>query len=367
MVDPVAAMGLVRQGGIDAVVVDLLLPGNAGMGLLRTLLESSPSTLRIGLTTGSERQTVQQAGAPVHQLLAKPCDPTVLKAILARAFAARELSGHDALQALVDKVTSLPVLPQIYIAVTDELKSEDPSLERVGEIVAKDMALTAKILQLANSAFFGLGRRITHPAEAAIFLGVETLKAMVLSLQVFAQFQHLKLTRFNVENLWTHSWATGVLARRLCEYEELSRTITDESFIAGLLHDVGKLVVASNFPQGMDDTMAQAEQNKLALWEQECRTWGVSHDEVGGYLLGRWGLPKGVVEAVAFHHRPALARNQSFSALTAVHVANTLGKLHPSTSGIPCQTVDLDYLRSLELAGRVDGWREMFLEASRKK
>src|SRR5688572_16904022 len=356
--DPAAALQTGQRKTFDAAVVDLLLPDSAGVKLLKEIMDRSPDTLRVGLTTGTERQAIQQVGAPAHQLLSKPCDPKALKAVLARAFASRDFLANDPIQELVKGISSLPVLPQIYTELMQELKSEEPSLERAGQIVAKDMALTAKILSLVNSAFFGLGRTIAHPSEAAMFIGSETLKALVLSLQVFSQFSHLKLTDWSVENLWKHSWATGVLAKRLCEFEEADRTVTDEAFISGLLHDVGKLVLAANYPDRLLENVRQARQKNITFWEQEYASYHASHAELGGYLLGQWGLPVGVVEAVAYHHRPAQARRQSFSALTAVHVANTLGKKGPSECQLIPQPIDVEYLRSLDLHERVNGWRQ---------
>lgn len=364
----------VRQGltalektPFDAAVVDLQAPGIDAPGLFKTMMDASPTTLRLGLITPPERQAIQQVKAAVHQLLTKPCDPNVLKAVMARTFASQEFLTDESLKRLASGIRSLPVLPDIYAELMQELKSEDPSLERAGEIVAKDMGLSAKILTLVNSAFFGLGRPITHPSEAAMFLGTETLRALVLSLQVFSQFSQVRLKEFSVENLWKHSWTTGVLAKRLCEFEEADRTTTDEAFIAGLLHDMGKLVLAANLPSQLEENIRQGRQKKLTLWEQEYQVFNASHAELGGYLLSTWGLSTGVVEAVAFHHRPTLAKRQNFSALTAVHVANTIAKKGPSECGLNPQPVSMEYLSTLDLAGRVDGWKQFFNEALDKR
>ena len=364
----------VRQGltalektSFDAAVVDLQAPGIDAPGLFKTMMDASPTTLRLGLITPPERQAIQQVKAAVHQLLTKPCDPKVLRAVIARTFASQEFLTDENLKRLASGIRSLPVLPNIYTKLMQELKSEDPSLERAGEIVAKDMGLSAKILTLVNSAFFGLGRPVTHPSEAAMFLGTETLRALVLSLQVFSQFSQVRLKEFSVENLWKHSWTTGVLAKRLCEFEEADRTTTDEAFIAGLLHDMGKLVLAANLPSQLEENIRQGRQKKLTLWEQEYQVFSASHAELGGYLLSTWGLSTGVVEAVAFHHRPTLAKRQNFSALTAVHVANTIAKKGPSECGLNPQPVSMEYLAALDLAGRVDGWKQFFKEALEKR
>jgi putative nucleotidyltransferase with HDIG domain len=347
----------------DAAVVDLQAPGIDAPVLFKTIMDASPTTLRLGLVSPPERQAVQQVRAAVHQLLTKPCDTQVLRAVVARAFAAQNFVSDEHFKRLAGGIRSLPVLPSTYTELMQELKSPEPSLERAGEIVARDMALTTKILTLVNSALFGLGRPITHPSEAAVFLGTETLRALVLSLQVFSQFNQIRLKEFSVENLWKHSWTTGVLARRLCEFEEAGRATTDEAFIAGLLHDIGKLLLAANQPESLENNIRQARQKNVALWEQEYEACQASHAELGGYLLGSWGLSSSVVEAVAFHHRPTLARRQDFSALTAVHVANCLGKKGVGECGLKAQPVSLDYLRGLDLADRVEGWKQFFIEA----
>ena len=357
----------IEKAPFDAAVVDLQAPGIDAPGLFKTMMDASPTTLRLGLITPPERQAIQQVKAAVHQLLTKPCDPKVLKAVIARTFASQEFLTDENLKRLAGGIRSLPVLPNIYTELMQELKSEDPSLERAGEIVAKDMGLSVKILTLVNSAFFGLGRPVTHPSEAAMFLGTETLRALVLSLQVFSQFSQVRLKEFSVENLWKHSWTTGVLAKRLCEFEEVDRTTTDEAFIAGLLHDMGKLVLAANLPSQLEENIRQGRQKKLTLWEQEYQVFNASHAELGGYLLSTWGLSTGVVEAVAFHHRPTLAKRQNFSALTAVHVANTIAKKGPSECGLNPQPVSMEYLGALDLAGRVDGWKQFFNEALDKR
>ncbi len=357
----------IEKSSFDAAIVDLQAPGIDAPGLFKTMMEASPTTLRLGLITPPERQAIQQVKAAVHQLLTKPCDPNVLKAVLARSFASQEFLTDENFKKLVGGIRALPVLPNIYTELMQELKSDDPSLERAGQIVAKDMGLSAKILTLVNSAFFGLGRPITHPSEAAMFLGTETLRALVLSLQVFSQFSQVRLKEFSVENLWKHSWTTGVLAKRLCEFEEADRTTADEAFIAGLLHDLGKLVLAANQPTQLEEIIRQGRQKKITFWEQEYQMFNTSHAEIGGFLLSNWGLSTGVVEAVAFHHRPALARRQNFSALTAVHVANTIAKKGPSECGLHPQAVSMDYLNALDLGGRVEGWKQFFNDALDKR
>jgi putative nucleotidyltransferase with HDIG domain len=301
------------------------------------------------------------ASAPVHQFLSKPCDPKVLKAVLARAFSAQEFAANEHFRKLLSGLPSLPALPDVYLEVQAELASQDPSLERVGDIIGRDMAMTAKLLQLVSSAFFGLSRPITCPVEAAVFVGTETLKALVLSIQVFSQFEGLK--QFKVNALWRHCWTTAVLARQICDFEEVDPQRAGYAFVAGLLHDLGKLVIAANDPDKYRSAWELAHRRGISFWEAELELYQTSHAELGGYLLARWGLPEPVVEAVAFHHRPGLSRDRAFTPLTAVHAANVFSKEHVCDSDAVSQPVEVDYLQGIGLGDRVEQWQDLAIES----
>ena len=355
------ALAWLKELAFDAVVVDLLATGYDGVGLLENVAEWRPEALRVALSTSSEKETVRIPAAAAHQFVSKPWDPKVLKAVLARAFASQEFAANEHFRRLLSGLQSLPALPEVYQELEAELRSDDPSLERAGEIISRDMAMTAKLLQLVNSAFFGLGRPMTHPLEAAMFLGTETLQALVLSIQVFNQFARLK--PFKVEALWRHSWTTGVVARQICEMEEANRECAGHAFIAGLLHDVGKLVVAANQPESYRAAWQLAHRRGISFWEAEFQLYRTSHAELGGYLLARWGLPDPVVQAAIFHHRPGSSRDKGFSPLTAVHAANVFSKEEARDSDAVSQPVDVDYLQCLGLGERLEQWQNLAVES----
>ncbi|HXG49053.1 MAG TPA: response regulator [Methylomirabilota bacterium] len=356
------AMAWIKELALDAVVVDLLAPGYDALAILQDVAERRPEALRVGLTSPSQKQTLQNVAAPVHQFLCKPWDSKVLTAVLARAFAAQDYSTNQCFHRLLAGLHSLPVLPDTYIELERELRSEDPSLERAGEIVSQDMAVTAKLLQLVNSAYFGLGRAISSPTEAAMYLGTETLKALVLSLQVFSQYEHLR--DLGLEALWKHSWLTGTLARQICEFEEAQADLKSHAFIGGLLHDLGKLVIAANHPNTYRAALDLAHRRGISFWEAEQELYHTSHAELGAYLLARWGLPAPVVEAVAFHHRPGLARDTGFTPLSAVHAANVFTKERVRGSDAVAQPVDVDYLQGIGLVDRVEQWQELGMDSA---
>ncbi|MBW2027401.1 MAG: HDOD domain-containing protein, partial [Deltaproteobacteria bacterium] len=219
---------------------------------------------------------------------------------------------------------SLPSLPKLYQEIMAEIQSEDPSIQKVGEIIAKDVGMTAKILQLVNSAFFGMPRHIKSPQQAVTLLGLETVKALVLSVQIFSQFDGTKIPKKFLEGLWHHSMATGSYVRQIIKTEEVEKTLADDTYMAAVLHDVGKLILAASFPDRYRELIKKSRENRLPIRHFELEDFGTTHAEVGAYLMGLWGLPDAIVEALAFHHRLAQCPVQRFAPLIAVHVASAL-------------------------------------------
>jgi HD-like signal output (HDOD) protein len=216
---------------------------------------------------------------------------------------------------------------------------------------------------MVNSAFFGLPQAMANPTEATIYLGVEIVKALVLSIKAFSQFEQTKVKSFSLDHIWHHSWRVGLWARWIAMAERQEQKVRYQCFSGGLLHDIGKLVLASGLPAAFQAAMDRAQQDQIPVWQAEQETFGASHAEVGAYLLGLWGLQNPVVEAVALHHRPAQSLNQTFGPLTTVHVANALEhemRLH-STEG-PEAHVARDYLGALGLSERWEFWRSELKE-----
>ena len=253
---------------------------------------------------------------------------------------------------------SLPTLPSLYKEIMEELQSKDPSIKKIGAIISKDVAMTAKILQLVNSAFFGIPRRISTPAEACSLLGIETIEALVLSIQIFSQLSGGIFFENYIEKVYHHSIATGLIARALAQKEAKDKSVWDDAFMSGLLHDVGKIVFVSSFPEDYREVLQIAEKEKSPLREVEKSIFGTMHAEVGAFLMGLWGMSDPIVEALAFHHNPGHCPALGFSPLTAVHAANSLHhELSEESSGKAAGLFDMGYLERLKLSDHVSDWR----------
>jgi HD-like signal output (HDOD) protein len=353
------ALELMACTPFDVVVSDMRMPGMDGTQLLTEVKQRYPHIVRIILSGQSDRETILRSVEVTHQFLAKPCDAEMLKSTIARACALRDLLADETLKQLVAGIQTLPSLPTLYLEVVEAVQAPDSSLEQVGKIIEQDMGMTAKILQLVNSAFFGLRRQVSGPVEAVGLLGLDTIQALILSIQVFANFDQAEMGSLSIDALWSHSMAVSALAKRIAKAENCKRKVIDDAFMAGLLHDVGKLVLAANLPQDYDQALALAQAEGMAEWEAERATLGATHAEVGAYLLGLWGLPEPMVEALAFHHCPSACPHHTFGPLTAVHVANALMREDDAADATePSVRVDGEYLAALGLGDRLARWRE---------
>jgi HD-like signal output (HDOD) protein/CheY-like chemotaxis protein len=352
------ALEIMGRLPFDVVIADMRMPGMNGAQLLEEVWKRFPKTVRLILSGHADPDLIMECVGTAHQYLSKPCQAADLKAAISRASGLEQSLRDESLRHLVSRLDRVPSIPSLYAEIVEKLQDPDVGAEEIGEIVLKDLAMTAKILKLVNSAFFGLGREVSNPTDAVTYLGLDTIKSLVLSIHAFSQFDSAKLRGFSIDALWTHSQKTAGLAKEISVLENAGPKVMDEAFVAGLLHDIGKLVLASNFAADYDSVLEAAAGRTAALLEAEEQTFGANHAEIGGYLLGLWGLPVPVVEAIALHHHPGKSPSLAFSPLTSVHAANGFLNLEhgPGKSSLG-EELDLKYLGALGLEHRVDVWR----------
>ena len=357
------ALEFMSACSVDVLVTDMMMPGMDGAQLLTEVTKRYPHTVRLVLSGHAEREAVLRLVGPAHQYLSKPCNAEELRGAIARALAMRQLLASEQLKHLASRVNCLPSLPKSYEQLTGELRKPEPSVERVADIISRDMGMATKILQLVNSSFFGLPQPASNVAEAVMYLGLATIRALVLSTQVFSQFNQKTIKAFSIDGIAQHCWMTGVLARRIAELERHDPKLSDQCFLAGLLHDLGYLILAAGLPEPYTEVLQGARDSNRPLWEVEQARLNASHAEIGAYLLGLWGLPNPVVEAVAVHHRPCAATSQGFSPVIAVHVADALAHAlvptPPEQVGIE---IDMACLASFGLQGRLATWKEACIQ-----
>lgn len=350
--DPREALDRMRDEAFDVLVTDMRMPQMDGAELLEQAKELRPGMARIVLSGYSERELTVRSVGLAHQFLAKPCDATTLRATIARACRLRELLADDELAQIIGRLGTLPSLPRLYRAVAEETERDDTSLIRLASLIEQDIAMTAKVLQLVNSDFFASGRKVATMRDAVATLGLDVIRALVVSNAAFSMFDAPEL-EFH-EALWRHSVATGALARLIAARRapaEARGALEAEALQAGILHDIGQLVIASKWPQAHRQARERARHEPgVDLPAAEVAAVGCDHARVGAYLMGLWGLSDTIVDAIAFHHRPAQRSDAGFCALTAVHVASAL--VESRDDGL-----DLDYLAAVGCSAELDRWR----------
>ncbi len=349
-----AALALLAQEPVDVVVCQMQLGEHDGIEALEAILRHHPRALRFILADQGRQPALVRCLGKAHQFLVKPCPPAVLHAAIARAFALDVWLPNEAVSRLLADMHDLPSLPRLYFEVAQELQSPSGSLAQAGALIAQDPPMAARLLQAVNSATFGMQYPVSDPARAILHLGGEATKALILLAHTARHFEHLDGLGFPLQELWDHLLRTARLAHRIGTLENASSATLDESYTAGMLHDLGKLALAANHPGPYRRAASLVRQQQQSWWEAEHAVFGVTHAEVGACLAAVWGLPIGLVEAIALHHHPACFLSRAFCPLTAVHAANYLDHARTGSSE---PGVDLAYLAELGLERRVDAWR----------
>lgn len=354
------ALMLMEASPFDVIVSDLRMPGMDGPTLLKTVCDKYPTVVRIVLSGASEMGDALRAVSLAHQFLVKPCDPDMLRIAVERATSLSSILSNKLLASMVGSVKDLPVLPRTYLALRGALENPNVSLKTIVQIIEGDVGISAKILQLVNSAFFGLPREISTLQTAVSFLGTQMVQNLVLSAEVFHVFEKAApIHRFSFEDLHMHSQLAAKIAGRI----PAPAHVHGAAIVAALLHDMGKLVLALRSPKHFERSVQGAFDENLPLFQVEQQLIGVSHAEVGAYLLGIWGLPTPVVEAVAHHHCPERIPHDALDAVGIVHIANYLAHEHPVHppvfAGMPQQPPDPAYLQAVGANGAMEEWAEM--------
>ncbi len=357
------ALELLAEQPYDAVVTDMRMPGMDGAQLLNEVKRLYPDVVRFVLSGYSDQELVMRSVGPSHQYMAKPCEPELLKSNLEGAFALRKMLASDDLCTIVTNMTSLPSLPGIYNAVIEELQSDKVSLYSIGKLVEQDLGMTSKILQLVNSAYFGIGRRVSSPAEAANFLGLDVLKSLVLAEGVFSQFDPAVVKSLSLDAVKNKSQLVAKYARAIAKSEGADDIIVNQAFLAGLLHEMGSMVLAANSPEEYLRACELSKQEQIDIFQAEKQIFNTTHAEIGACVLGLWGIDDDVVTAIAYHHNPSGFPDVKFSALTAVYVASTCLAAGESLSEqTPFSSEGLSYLDRIGLVDRVSDWQNICVE-----
>lgn len=354
------ALQMMAATPYDILVSDMRMREMTGVDLLQEVLRRHPRTVRIILSGYAEEEAIMRSAGTTHQWLAKPFNPLQLQTMLKRIRASQQRMENKDLQALVAKLSHLPSLPSAYFRISEALQSPHASTESIGQLLSEDPSLAAKVLQMANSAAFGFQRSVANPAEAVQLLGVSCVRSLALAHHLFSAFQTGARSHLPIHQIWDHSQQTASLARKIADREGQDAQVAEQSFTGGLLHDIGKLVLAANLATQYAEVWLRSQSGQISLLEAEREAFQATHADIGAYLLGIGGLPVPLVEAVAWHHEPRQSPERAFTPLTAVHVATALCNTTDAPGADPNYSrVDMNYLTELGLGDRLPTWSSL--------
>ncbi len=352
------ALDLLAKQEVHAIVSDMRMPGMDGSELLRQVFLKYPEVIRFALSGYSSHEKDSRLTAPTHQFLMKPCDGKILVEALERALAARSFVPNTTILKKLMSLENLPVLPMVYSQITTELNQGDPSPKRIGEIVAKDVGLSANILKLVNSSFFGLRQHVATPQQAVIILGTSVIRSAIISLHIFQTFERMHCGQFSFQMLWNHCIRASAIGRAIAVAEGMGRGEADDACTATLLHDVGKLLLCATCGEECAQVLEEVRRSNRRVSDVEREQLGMTHAEIGAYLLGLWGLPEAVVQAIANHHSQS-PQSQGRSIEDVVYFANVIDhRMFVFNEQYAKPTLDPTRLQNIGGMGKLAQWEQ---------
>ncbi|MCG8587940.1 MAG: response regulator [Proteobacteria bacterium] len=354
------ALERMQEQSFDVLVTDMRMPGIDGAELLTRVQDQYPNVVRLVLSGHAELEGLMRAVPVAHQFLSKPCEPDVLQSVVERACQLHGLLADERLRELVNGMQSLPARPTTYARLTSVLARPDAAFEEVAAVIAEDTGMSVKVLQLVNSSFFGLSQRVNEVSKAISLLGTEMVKNLAMSAEVFRPFAGGdQIPDFHIEELQHRGLLVAELAREILD-GRFDRTTTEDAFLAGALFNVGELVLASQMTEKFAELLRRSQCEARPLWRIEEGELGVTSADVGAYLLGVWGLPYSIVEAVAYQHNPKRLESAELGITSAVHVGKGLIAERLNADfyvGDEVSEIDPEYLGKVGMAGELERWR----------
>jgi putative nucleotidyltransferase with HDIG domain len=341
------ALQLMTTQPVDVVVSDLTMPQIGGIDFLTRVAAQHPATARIVISGYADEITAAKCVMVGHRYFNKPFSPNTLTTVLHSLCDAQTKAANNRIREYVGRLESIPTLSRTFQELNRALRSNGLPIRDISAIIERDLALTAKVLQMVNSARFSPARRINSIFEAVQMLGFDLVRALVLGIHVF-QFGD-KISSSNLyQTVWNHSLQTAFGAKQLAALEGLDSDACEDAFLLGLLHDIGKVVLAASCSE-YHDLWKKHFHDSRTLIARENDAFGANHSNVGAYLLRLWGLSETVADGVDSHHNLAALKDAGFSPLFAVHAAQQLA----ADRHVP---IDADLLDHLGLKSHVSDW-----------
>jgi len=318
------AKQLLKQQKFDAVIINSDLPDENGLQLTKSIYNNYPDIIRFFILNENQHDLIIQTVGLVHQYFIDPVESNYIYKSLNNSLKLKSKLHNKVVKDRLNSIKSLPSPPKIYNQIISELQSDEPSILNISQIINKDIAITTKLLQLVNSAFFGLKIRLENLQQVISYLGLDTVKSIVFSTGLFGQFNSPQIGNISIESIYNRSVNTGAKARLIAHTFGLNKKVTDNALLAGLLHNVGDLLMLAEFRDELKKSIVLAKEKSIKSNDAIEEVIGTNASTLGAYLLSLWGLPDSIVESVALHDCPTECPHPTLNTLAAVHLGYAL-------------------------------------------
>lgn len=356
------ALELMSRQPIDLIVSDMMMPQMRGDQLLKQVRETYPGTVRMILSGYADEETLKSGLEAAHQFLSKPCTPEALREVISQIFKIQTCLSNPRIANSLGDAQHLPSLPKVYDELKQAIADENATARDIADIFARDMILSAKLLHLVNSPYFGLNRKISSLTEAINLIGVKKLNSLVLSVHLRNSFpvDNPDIERY-MEYLWQDACRVADLARLIAQSERQEGDRPDQAYLGGLLHNMGLLIFMSRGGEKFNQLLARIKHTQVPVPELEKEVYGFNRSEAAAYLLSLWKIPPRVIESILLQSNPNDSDYNGVNALTAVHVAACL--LKPSVmqdyDRLFDMKLDVDYLKRIDKLDRLEAWQSL--------
>jgi HD-like signal output (HDOD) protein len=295
------ALELLAEQEVAVVVSDMRMPGMNGFELLKIIFKQWPQVIRVMLTGQPDKDIYCEVMTVSHYFLWKPARFEDFRLLLDTIHDLDAALQDPNLTQLLGGIVALPSLPPLFHRLTDLIEHQQTTDAQIAAVLTEDAAMAAQILKLANSAYFAPTPHIETIEDAVSYLGLETLQQLVLTHHLFSQCSDAERAAYQLDQLWRHSLYTATLAKVIAATLSDDRVTQNNAYLAGLLHEIGKLVLIRHLPETYSAVLRQVQEQGLSQIEAESALIGSNHAVIGGYLTALWGLPRPIIEAVTMH------------------------------------------------------------------
>ncbi|MDO8845178.1 HDOD domain-containing protein [Methylicorpusculum sp.] len=356
------ALELMAKQPIDLIVSDMQLPYVRGDQLLKQVSELYPATVRIILSGYADDENLKAGLEVAHQYVSKPCSAEMLREVIAQVFKIQACVTNPKIISGIGDINQLPSLPKIYNELNAIITKENTTSRDIAEIFARDMVLSAKLLQLVNSPYFGLYRKISSLTEAINLIGVKKLNSLMLSAHVKSAFPVINpQTQRYMEYIWQDAARVSDLSKLIALSEQQMEDRPDQAYLGGLLHNLGLLLFLSRDGDKLNALIEQTKNTHIPVSELETSIFGFNRCEAAAYVLSLWKIPPRIIEAILLQKTPNDSDYDGFNALTAVHTASCLLKPSVMEGCDRLFEIDLDfsYLERINKLERLTHWQSL--------